>query len=200
MLNLKKIAVTGNLSSGKSTVCEIFREMGAYVVDADLIVQDLLNYRKDIQDKVIELLGQDIVNDTILNRKKIADKVFKNPLLLSHLEKIIHPEVRTEITTQWKKVSKENQWTCFVAEIPLLFETEPNHPFDATIVVHANEAICYKRFNLKTQNSKKEFDLRMQRQMPSKLKSEKADFTLFNDGNLKNLKSSTQKIYSQIIH
>ncbi len=198
MLTFKKIAITGGLATGKTTVCGILKEMGAYVLDTDTIVHNLLNHRKDIQKRVVQLLGQDIVENKMLNREKIAQKVFKDPLLLSHLEKILHPEVREEVRNKWKEVSKETKWTSFVVEIPLLFETEPEHQFDATIVVHADEALCFKRFHSKTQKTKAEFLQRMERQMPLKHKAQKADFVLYNDGNLANLKKSTQKVYSQI--
>lgn len=198
MLILKKIAITGCLSSGKSTVCNLLKELGAYVLDTDKIVHDLLNHREDIQKKVIALLGQDILEDGILNRRKIAQKVFKDPLLLSHLETILHPEVRIEVQKKWLEISKQTNWSAFVVEIPLLFETEPRHLFDATLTVHADEALCFKRFQTKTGRTKEEYDSRMERQMPSKLKIDKADYALYNDGSLSNLKKATQKIFSQI--
>lgn len=198
MLTLKKIAITGGLSTGKSTVCALLKEMGAYVLSADEIVHDLIDNRKDIQKKIIDLLGPGIEEKGKVDRKKIAEKVFKDPLLLSHLEKILHPEVRIEIQRKWHEVSKQHHCTAFVVEIPLLFETEPYQLFDATITVHADEALCYKRFQMKTGKNKDEYDARMQRQLPPKLKIEKADYVLYNDGSLKNLKQSTQKVFSQI--
>jgi dephospho-CoA kinase len=198
MLSLKKIAITGGLSTGKSTVCGLLKEMGAYVLNADEIVHDLIDNRKDIQKKIIDLLGPDIEEKGKVDRKKIAEKVFKDPLLLSHLEKILHPEVRIEIQKKSHEISKQHHYSAFVVEIPLLFETEPYQLFDATITVHADEALCYKRFQAKTGKNKDEYDARMRRQLPSKQKIEKADYVLYNDGSLKNLKQSTQKVFSQI--
>lgn len=198
MLSLKKIAITGGLSTGKSTVCGLLKEMGAYVLNADEIVHDLIDNRKDIQKKIIDLLGPGIEEKGKVDRKKIAEKVFKDPLLLSHLEKILHPEVRIEIQKKSHEISKQHHYSAFVVEIPLLFETEPYQLFDATITVHADEALCYKRFQAKTGKNKDEYDARMRRQLPSKQKIEKADYVLYNDGSLKNLKQSTQKVFSQI--
>ena len=198
MLTLKKIAITGALASGKSTVLELFEEMGAYILDTDKIVHNLLTHRTDIQEKVIQLLGDDIVDQKGLNRKKIAASVFEDPLLLSQLEKILHPEVRKEVQKKYQETLKEKKWSAFVVEVPLLFETEPEDSFDETIVVHADEAICFKRFETKTKGQKDDYDARMKRQMPPKLKLHKASYVLYNDGTLQNLKKATQKIYSQI--
>lgn len=198
MLTLKKVAITGALASGKSTVLKLFEEMGACVLDTDKIVHDLLTNRPDIQLKVVRLLGDDVKDKNGLNRTKIAQIVFEDPLLLSDLEKILHPHVRNEVQKKYQEALKEKKWSAFVVEVPLLFETEPDDTFDATLVVYADEALCFKRFQTKTKQTKREYDARMNRQMPPKQKLQLADYVLYNDGNLENLKRATKKIYSQI--
>ena len=79
MLNLRKIAITRSLAAGKSTVGRILQEFGAYVVDADEIVHSLLSPNTQIGQKVIELLGSDIVAGNQLDRKKISEIVFSDP-------------------------------------------------------------------------------------------------------------------------
>ena len=57
MLKLKKVAVTGGLSCGKSSVCRIFKELGAYVVSADKIVHQLLSPDANLGQKIVQLIG-----------------------------------------------------------------------------------------------------------------------------------------------
>ncbi len=199
MLGLKKIAITGSIASGKSTVSKVFENCGAYILDADQIVHNLLNHRKDLQKKVITLLGQEIVEDGALNRKKIADLVFKDPILLSELEKIIHPEVRKEIENHWIKISKEKKHLAFVVEIPLLFETEPQNEFDMIIVIQSSKELCQKRYMQKTQSTEKAFNLRLSRQLPIELKAKKADLVLLNEGSIEDLKTAAKQAFSKII-
>src|SRR5580700_5876146 len=97
MLKTKKIAVTGGLAAGKTTVCQIFKELGAYVVSADEIVHQLLSPGTTVGQQVIKLLGSDIISGQELDRKKIAAKVFFQRDLLHLLEEIIHPAVFDEI-------------------------------------------------------------------------------------------------------
>ena len=98
-----KIAVTGGISSGKSSVCRIFEKLGAYVVDADDIVHDLLKNNLDVRDEIVALLGDDVVVDGEIDRKKIAQKVFTNRASLVALEKIVHPLVYGKINLLAKK-------------------------------------------------------------------------------------------------
>ncbi len=76
MLILKKVAITGGLSSGKSSVCKILKEMGAFVVSADDIVHQLLNPQTSIGHKIIELLGPGVVKGLQFDRTKIGTLVF----------------------------------------------------------------------------------------------------------------------------
>src|SRR6478672_5591088 len=93
----KKIAVTGGLSSGKSTVCQFFREFGAYVTNADEIVHRLLTPEKSVGQQVINLFSEDILTNGQIDRSKIAEKAFSNPKLLQALEDLVHPIVQHEI-------------------------------------------------------------------------------------------------------
>ena len=72
---MKKVAVTGGVASGKSVVCQFFKECGAYVVDADAIVHRLLSSDTAIKEQIIHLLGTEIVVGTQIDRKKLAEIV-----------------------------------------------------------------------------------------------------------------------------
>ena len=120
---LRKIAITGGLSCGKSSVCRIFKELGAYVISADEVVHQLLSPTTNLGRQVISLLGADIVVDKQIDRSKIAKKVFKQPALLQSLENLLHPAVRDEIEKQYQQIANQPSPPLFVVEIPLLFET-----------------------------------------------------------------------------
>lgn len=195
MLKLKKIAVTGGLSAGKTTVCQLFKELGAYVVSADVIVHQLLSPGTAIAQQVTNLLGSDIINGKELDRKKIAAKVFSEPDKLTALEKILHPAVFHEIEQKYQEASRENKYPLFIAEIPLLYETGEEDQFQI-IAVDTAEEICKDRFA--RQNSPEEFTKRMARQIPSKRKKERAHYVLENNGTLEQLKQNVKILYTQL--
>ncbi|NDD58434.1 MAG: dephospho-CoA kinase [Chlamydiae bacterium] len=198
LLRLKKIAVTGGLSSGKSTVCGIFKDLGAYTVSSDEIVHNLFLNDRPLQRKIIDLLGSDIVVNNLLDRKKISNKVFSQPLKLQALERLIHPAVFNEIQTRYLQVCDNKEYAFFVAEVPLLFETDSQHLFDYVITVLSSEKKCKERFKIMTGQSESQFQERMIRQINPKQKAEKADFMLINNGSLDELYTQVVQLSSKL--
>lgn len=198
MLKLKKIAVTGGLAAGKTTVCQLFKELGAYVVSADEIVHQLLSPDTAVGQQVISLLGSDIVSGQEFDRKKIAAKVFTKPDLLRALEEILHPAVFDEIEQRYRQAQKEEKYPLFIAEIPLLFESEREGRFDAVINVYTDTNISLQRFMHQTHQPAEEFEKRMIRQIEPGKKSAKASYIIENNGELKQLKTTVKTLYIQL--
>lgn len=197
MLKLRKVAVTGAIASGKTTVCRFFEELGAYVISADKIVHQLLSPTTDIGRQVIEMLGADIVVDGELNREVIAQKVFCDSSLLEQLEKRIHPEVQKVIKAQYQVISQKH-YPLFIVEIPLLFESGQATDFDTVIVVTAKTPKCRERFMQSGRYSAAEFDRRSQRLLPIDQKIKRADFVIHNDGSLEELHQQVITIFKTL--
>jgi dephospho-CoA kinase len=198
MLNLRKIAVTGGLSSGKSSVSSIFKKLGAVVVSSDEIVHQLLSPHDIIGQQVIKLIGSDIVQHGRIDRAKIAQKVFNNRDLLHSLEQILHPAVKLEVEKHYQMALEKGMNGLFVAEIPLLFESDSGQ-FDATIAVISDPDLCRMRFKKTTGYDDNEFDRRMARQLPPEEKARKATFVIRNNGSLEDLRQAVIAIYKKLI-
>lgn len=194
MLKLKKIAITGGLAAGKTTVCQLFKELGAYVVSADEIVHQILSPETAIGQQVIYLLGTDIVSGQVLDRKKIATKVFAKPDLLRALESVIHPAVFDAIEQKYQEANKEKKFPLFIAEIPLLYETDAEKYFQVVISVVADREHCRERF-IHMHKSSEEFEKRMKRQWEPQLKAHKAHLTIENNGDFAELKTKVKTTY-----
>ena len=117
VLELKKAAVTGGLASGKTTVCRFFQEFGAYVLDADAIVHQLLDSTTPLGKDLMALLGADVIVKGVFDREAIAQKVFCDAALLKKLEEYLHPAVQKEIDAHTQRAS-EQKYPLFIAEIP----------------------------------------------------------------------------------
>jgi len=191
---LRKIAITGGLAAGKSTVCRILKEYGAYVIDADEVVHDLLSPQTTVGKQVIELLGSAIIVGNQIDKKKISEIVFSNSEKLKSLEAILHPTVKKEIDLHYQKVKKNKSFKCFVAEIPLLYEASMDKDFDTVIAVVAEPAIARARFS-----SPSEFNRRAAEQLPPQIKAEKADFVIYNNGDIKTLQYQVKQIIDSIV-
>lgn len=197
MLKLKKIAVTGGLACGKSTVCRFFKELGAYVVSADEVVHKLLSPETTLGKQVINLMGSDIVDNHQINRQKVANKVFQNNKLLKALEEILHPAVMFELHHQFQSALQDEKITLFVAEVPLLFEAEFESFFDVTVAVAAKQELCIKRFE-KVGYDKNAFESRAARQLSIAEKSSRADYVIENNGTETELQENVKGLFKEL--
>lgn len=199
MLRCCKVAVTGTISSGKSSVCRFLKDLGAYGVDADSIVHRLLSPGTAVGKRVLSLLGSDVLNDGRFDRAKIAAKVFDNSALLSALESILHPAVQQVIADEYMRINTENQAPLFVAEIPLLFESGSQDFYDWVVVVTSDISSCQKRFIQKTHYGEDEYNRRAARLIPLEEKEQRADFVIHNVGSLDDLLHAVQGIYPKLL-
>lgn len=195
---INKVAVTGGLSCGKTTVCRLFKELGAYVVSADEIVHQQLSPDTNLGQKVIHLIGPEIVINHQIDRSQIAKKVFDHPQLLQSLEDLLHPIVREEVERLYQHVCRAHLAPLFIAEIPLLFETGSDRFFDYTIAVIADSYICQRRFQAATGNSKEEYEKRMARQWSVFKKAHCADYLVFNNGKLMDMQQAVKDLFCRL--
>ena len=192
MLKLAKIAITGGVASGKSTVCQFFQEMGAYVVNADAIVHELLD--TTLGKQVLLLFGQEIVENGKLNRKKVAGIVFEDPQKLKKLEALLHPAVLAKIEEQYVEASRTVGHSLFVVEIPLLFEIHGESFYDVVVAILSDEAAARSRFA----RGFEEYDRRMKRQLSPNQKAARAGYKILNYGTLADLKKEVVKLNNQL--
>lgn len=189
--------MTGSLSSGKTTVCQFLRELGAYVVSADEVVHHLLASDTGIKEKIALALGEDVLVHNQLDRERIAKKVFSDPAKLQFLETLLHPLVQNELQDRYEAIKDDARYAFFVAEIPLLYETHMESLFDSVVVVTAKETTCKNRFHKRNKQDTPLFAERMMRQWSSEEKAKRADFVITNNTDLANLKNEVAKIVPQ---
>lgn len=147
MLKLEKILLTGLMASGKSTVAAFLEEKGAYSFEADKAVHKLLSPNTGAGKKVIDLLGQEIVDSKlhVINRETVAKKVFENFNLLEELESILHPEILSEINVHYHRACKEGKHRFFVCEIPVLTQKVVALGWDIVLLIEADKQVAHKR-------------------------------------------------------
>jgi dephospho-CoA kinase len=128
------VGITGGIGSGKSTICRIFKLLGAPVFEADKEAKRLLNTNSEIKLKLINLFGEGIYTaDGTINRKKLAGIIFNDNIQLFNVNKIVHPVVRSE----YFKWIKKQDYAYVVHEAAILFESGFYKMMDFTILVSA---------------------------------------------------------------
>lgn len=177
-----KIAIVGNIASGKSTVEKIIESKGYKVYDTDKIAHEIVASNKE----VLKAFGTN-------NRKELAKIVFSNPDKLKLLESIVHPQVKDELQKIF--ASKEN--IVFIS-VPQLFEAGFENMFDKIIYITADENIRKERLIKRNSYSPKEAQKRINAQSENG-KKEKCDFVIENNSSLETLHKNFKSILSQLI-
>ncbi len=173
-----KIAITGNIGTGKSTVCKIFESLGIEVYYADPEARKF--YRdKDVINSVRQLFGSSIFDaEDNLKPSELAAVVFKDPVKLGQLNSIIHPLVLEDFL-QWTDQRTDAKYILY--ESALLFESGFFKHFDKSIVVTAPRALARSRVVSKGLITAQDFEARNARQMPQEEKANMADIIIEND-------------------
>jgi len=195
---MRVIGVTGGLGSGKTTVAGMFKDLGAKILDADKIARRQLLPKGKCFKAVIKVFGKNIVTSGKIDRKRVADRVFKDLKKLRQLEQIIHPEVRKEIIKKIQNYKVRKRKTVIVLDVPLLFESKFHRHVDISIVVKASKAVQVARATKLLGMTKAEAQRRIKAQMPLRKKIRLADMIIDNQGSLIQTKKQVKLIWEKI--
>ena len=190
------VALTGNYGMGKSTVLSLFKKFGVFTLDADEIVDSIFR-RKKILEKIRQLMGDSVFHDNgSLNKKKVAEIIFRNALLRRSVEDVLHPFVFKKIKDLLEKMNINDK--ILIVAVPLVYERAYEDKFDKTIVVHTTEEISLHRLGIKGV-SRRDALLRLKTQMPIEEKMKRADFLINNDGTLNETKAQVEKLLKNLL-
>jgi dephospho-CoA kinase len=141
----KRIGLTGNIGSGKSTVASLLVEQGAALIDADALAKEASS-DPEVLNQIAEKLGSDLITDGQLDRAKTAARIFHDASARQTLNQIIHPWVRRESERRVLELSQQaNPPPVILMDIPLLYEGGLEKLVDAVIVVSAPVALRVAR-------------------------------------------------------
>ncbi|MGR7814620.1 dephospho-CoA kinase [Lacinutrix undariae] len=174
---MKIIGLTGGIGSGKTTVANMFQDLGVPIYIADTEAKKLLNTSKILQNKLLDLFGENAYTNKELNRKYIASKVFNDKMLLQKMNAIVHPKV----AKHFKKWAEKQNAPYVIKEVAIIFEHNMESKYDAVILVTADKETRIQRV-LKRDNSTREKVLAvMNNQLSEVEKIKRADFIIDND-------------------
>jgi dephospho-CoA kinase len=185
-----RLALTGSIGMGKSTVADMFRRAGIPVFDADAVVRRLQGPGGALVGKIEERFpgttGPQGVDRDLLSKRVIGD-----PDELAALEALVHPAVHHERT---RFIVENGDAPALLFEIPLLFETGGAEVFDKVIVVSASPEAQRERVLAREGMSEEKFAALLQRQMPDSEKRTQADFVIDTSGDISTTEAQVRDI------
>ncbi len=196
---MKIIGVTGSIGTGKSTVSNFFKELGAYVIDLDGIVHELLRSDASTYKELTANFGKGILDKAgKIDRKRLSKRVFVNTKELKNLCLIIHPAVIRILKGRLDEMRNKDPDRVVVVDAPLLIEANLLDLVDMVLVVKTNLQNQFKRCIKKLKISRKDVERRMLAQMPLSQKERYGDFVIDNNFTQSNTKEQVKKIFELI--
>tara|TARA_B000000475_G_scaffold271956_1_gene271259 strand:- start:810 stop:1394 length:585 start_codon:yes stop_codon:yes gene_type:complete len=172
-----KVGLTGGIGSGKTTVANIFKQLGVPIYFSDDRAKYLMLHNQFLRESLISLFGDKVVVNGLLNRSYIASKVFSNPKELIKLNTLVHPFVQKDFD-DWSA----SQCSVYVIkEAAILFETGANKLLDKVVLVESPKDLKVSRVMLRDRITKEEVLMRMSKQWPDDQKRTYADYIIYND-------------------
>ncbi len=182
------IGVTGGIGSGKSTVCSLFEKKGVPVFFADIVAKEIIDSNSTVFQEIVDLFGNQVVDSSNkLNRKILAEIVFKDDKQLDKLNAIVHPKV-FEAFEQWKK-QLSNNGNYALVESALLFESGMFELVDYALAVLADEKERIRRVAIRDSVRDEQVTARMKQQISTEELLELSDFQIQNNGTVHDLTS-----------
>ena len=214
------VVITGSIGSGKSAVCELLRDRGFEIIDADKISHCVLDrcaaqvaeifgtqyiVQKDAQTKNLSshvefstsVDGENLTDSCVsVDRKKLGELVFKDPAELAKLEALLHPKITAEILSQVQALEAKGK--IYFVDIPLFFEGKRYEFFDKVAVVYAPKDTLIARVMKRNGLDHAAAKHRVELQMDIEQKRAMADFVIDNSGDLAALKTAVERFLKEL--
>lgn len=187
------IALTGGISTGKSTVCSLLKLHGFLTIDADKIAHKLLDMHSA---KIASMFGEQYVSNDKVLRKELGKIIFSKEEEKLKLEAFIHPLIKEEIIKE-AAIFEEQQKPYFI-DIPLFFE-KMHYPISKSLVIYTPKDLQVQRLMHRDGIEEEEAKLKISNQMDIEKKKDLADFVIDNSKNLKNLQREVERIIEEIL-
>ncbi|MBF7065543.1 dephospho-CoA kinase [Aliarcobacter butzleri] len=187
------IALTGGISTGKSTVCNLLKLHGFLTIDADKIAHKLLDENSS---KIEEMFGKEYVENGKVLRKELGKIIFSNEENKLKLEALLHPLIKEEIIKESKIYEEQNK--PYFVDIPLFFE-KMHYPISKSLVIYTPKELQMQRLMKRDNIDEKEAKLKISNQMDIEEKRKLANIVIDNSKDLKHLQNEVERVIGEII-
>jgi dephospho-CoA kinase len=191
---MKIVGLTGGIGSGKTTIANMFHELGVPIYIADEEAKKLMASSKIIKRKLIELLGDNAYINNKLNKPFIAQTIFNDRAVLDKMNHIIHPRVGAH----FKKWMQKQHVPYIIKEAAIIFENNSYKQYDFIITVTASKEQKIERLLKRDNTTKESIEAIMNNQWSDEEKIKRSSFVIVNS-ELENSRAQVAKIHQQIL-
>ena len=187
------LALSGGIGAGKSTIANVLRGLGVFVVDADQLAREVLSPSHPVYEAVLANFGTDLtLPDRSLDRHLLAQRAFSSPESTLLLNSLTHPAISA---LAWERLKSAPQGTCALYDVPLLTTYEDASLFDAVIMVSAPEEVRLRRL-ISRGLGEEDARARIRSQISDSVRRKLASIWVENHGNQEDLANVTSQLYT----
>lgn len=196
MLN---VGLTGGIATGKTSVAEMFKKKGAYVIDFDVLTHKVQEPRRPVWQAIIDFFGREIMNDDeTINRGKLGTIVFQDRIKLAKLNEIVHPILFEEWRHYMSEIQKKAPDVIIISDMPLLIEAGVRKLVDLILLVYASPSQQVERLIMRNGCTREESLRRIASQLPIDDKIPYADIMIDNSSSLENTRQKVDEIWVEL--
>lgn len=197
--DLSVLGVTGGIASGKTTVANMLEELGAPIIDFDLLARQVVEPGQPAFKDIIAYFGDDVIDKNgTLDRKRLSGIVFSDPEKRKILERITHPRIFEAFLHQVREMAQKYPHGIVQAVIPLLFEADLRHLVHKVLMVYVSPDKQIERLIRRDSISHEEANRILKAQMPIDQKVAKADFVIHNEGNVDETRKAVNALWQTL--
>ncbi|MGD9125251.1 MAG: dephospho-CoA kinase [Desulfarculaceae bacterium] len=190
------VGLTGGIASGKSSVSAMLTELGAHLIDFDLIARQVVEPDQPAYKEIVAYFGEQILQpDRGLDRKKLSALVFSDMEKRKKLEGFTHPRIYEEFFAQLQQISRQDPHAIIIVDVPLLVELNLMYLFEKVVVVWVSSQVQVKRLMQRDQIKKEEAANILAAQLSLDDKKAFADYLIDNDGDPKKTEAQVKELW-----
>ena len=193
------LGVTGGIASGKSTVAHMLEELGAPVIDTDVLAREVVEPGKPAFRAIVDYFGRQVLQeDGALDRKKISGIVFKDIEKRRKLEGLIHPRITEVVSSRLDAILEKDPNAIIQVVVPLLIETNQQQRYHSILVVYVPEQVQIQRLVERDHITREAAANILKAQLPIDEKVAHADFVIHNDKTMEETREQVRDLWKRL--
>ena len=194
------VGLTGGIAGGKSTVSMMLGELGAQLVDFDVLARKVVNPGTPGLARIVDRFGEQVLlPDGSLDRQRLGEIVFRDRKKRRTLEQLIHPDIYQAFVGQVSQITADKPDAIIVAEVPLLVEVNLIHLFEIIVLVYTSRQVQIERLMDRQDMTRRTAAEMLETQLPIEEKKKYADHIVYNDGSLESTRRQVQALWEELV-